>query len=278
MSKVWLVTGAGSGIGAGTVRAAIAAGAQVVATGRNLDKLRGALKDVDGEKLASVQLDVTDAARCQAATAEAIERFGRVDVLVNNAGYSLLGNYEEFSNAEIEAQFAANFYGVSNMMRAVLPGMRKQRSGQILNISSVAGGIGFPHCGAYSASKFAVEGLSYAVAQEVATFGISITVVEPGFFRTDLLESTNARYPSRVIEDYAAQGKVQDQWAAYHRNQPGDPNRLGAALVTLSQMETPPALFLAGSDTLQLIPPALQARLDAIKVHEALTKSTDGRW
>src|ERR1700674_5110102 len=167
MSKVWFITGAGSGIGAATARAALKAGDRVIATGRNLDKVRKALRDVVGDELAFVQLDVADEAQAKAAVGEAMKAFGRIDVLVNNAGYSQLGNFEELSTAEIEGLLSTSFYGVVHVMRAVLPVMRKQRSGRIINISSLAGIVGFRHCGAYSAAKFAVEGLSRSVAQEV---------------------------------------------------------------------------------------------------------------
>lgn len=160
MSKVWFITGAGSGIGAATARAALKAGDRVVATGRNLDKVRSALSDVAGDRLAFVQLDVANEEQARTAADEAVKAFGRIDVLLNNAGYSLLGNFEELSTAEIEGLMSTNFYGVMYVMRAVLPVMRRQRSGRIINISSLAGIIGFKHCAAYSASKFAVEGLS----------------------------------------------------------------------------------------------------------------------
>jgi NAD(P)-dependent dehydrogenase (short-subunit alcohol dehydrogenase family) len=202
ISKVWLITGAGSGIGAGTAKAAVQAGDRVVATARNLDKARNALRDVTGENLAFVQLDVADEGQAKAAVEETVQRFGRIDVLVNNAGYSLLGNFEEMTTADLERQFATNFYGVVYLMRAVLPVLRKQRSGHIINISSVAGVVGLKHCAAYGATKFAVEGLSLSVAPEVEPFGIKITVVEPGFFRTDLLDARNVGYGNNTIEDY----------------------------------------------------------------------------
>ena len=158
MSKVWFITGAGSGIGAGTAKAALRAGDRVVATGRNLAKVRNAYSDVASENITFVQLDVADEAQAKAAVEEAVKQFGRIDVVVNNAGYSLLGNFEEMTTAEFERQFATNFYGVMYVMRAALPIMRKQRSGHIINISSVAGVVGLKHCAAYGAAKFAVEG------------------------------------------------------------------------------------------------------------------------
>ena len=172
-------------------KAALEAGDSVVATGRNLDKVRNAYRDVASKNIAFVQLDVVDEAQAKSAVEEAVKQSGRIDVLVNNAGYSLLGNFEEMTTAEIERQFATNFYGVMHVMRAVLPVMRKQRSGHIVNISSVAGVVGLKHCAAYGARKFAVEGLSLSVATEVEQFGIKVTVVEPGFLRTDLLDAQN---------------------------------------------------------------------------------------
>lgn len=277
MSKVWFITGAGSGIGTGTAKAALQSD-RVVATGRNLDKVRNALHDVASENLAFVQLDVSDEGQAKTAVEEAMKRFGRIDVLVNNAGYSLLGNFEEMTTTDIERQFATNFYGVMYVIRAVLPVMRQQRSGHIINISSVAGVVGLKHCAAYGATKFAVEGLSLSVATEVEQFGIKITVVEPGFFRTDLLDASNTRWASNVIEDYAAEGNAQEMWSPYHGTQQGDPAKLGDALVKIAGMENPPKLFVAGSDALAMIAPAVEERLQATCADEVLSKSTDGSF
>lgn len=223
-------------------------------------------------------MDVADEAQAKAAVDEAVKQFGRIDVLVNNAGYSLLGNFEEMTTADIERQFATNFYGVVYVMRAALPVMRKQRSGHIINISSVAGVVGLKHCAAYGATKFAVEGLSLSVATEVEQFGIKITVVEPGFFRTDLLDARNIRWSGNVIEDYAAEGNVQEMWSPYHGTQQGDPAKLGDALVKIVGMENPPKLFVAGSDALPMITSAVEARLREMHADEALSKSTDGSF
>jgi NAD(P)-dependent dehydrogenase (short-subunit alcohol dehydrogenase family) len=278
MSKVWFITGAGSGIGATTARAALKAGNRVVATGRNLTKVRDALNDVASENLAFVQLDVASEAQATPAINEAITAFGRIDVLVNNAGYSLLGNFEELSTVEIEQLIATNFYGVMHLMRAVLPVMRKQRSGRIINISSLAGIVGFRHCAAYSAAKFAVEGLSASVAHEVEPFGIRIVTVEPGFFRTDLLDARHAKYASNSIEDYAAEGKAEAKWSGYHGTQQGDPAKLGKVLVKIAGMDNPPRQFAAGSDALAVVKPALEARLEELRAYEDLSKSTDGSF
>jgi NAD(P)-dependent dehydrogenase (short-subunit alcohol dehydrogenase family) len=274
MSKVWFVTGAGSGIGAGIVKAALRAGDRVVATGRNLDKVRAAFGPETG-KLAFVRLDVTDETQAKAAVEQAVQRFGRIDVLVNNAGYSLLGNFEELTIPEIESLFATNFWGVAYVMRAALPVMRKQRSGHIINISSTAGAVGLKHCSAYSATKFAVEGLSLATATEVGQFGIKITLVEPGFFLTDLLAASSAKYANSTIADYAAEGPAEAMWAPYDGKQTGSPDKLGDVLVELTRMANPPQVFVGGSDGLAMVVPAVEARLKDMREHDALSRSTD---
>lgn len=278
MSRVWFITGAGSGIGAGIAKAALQAGDRVVATGRNLDKVHKALDDVANGNVAFIQLDVTDEAQSKAAVAEAVNKFGRLDVLVNNAGYSLLGNFEELTRAEIEHQLATNFYGVMFTMRAALPMMRAQRAGRIINISSLAGAVGFKHCSAYAASKFALEGLSLSVAAEVEQFGIKITIVEPGFFRTDLLDARNVKWGSSEIDDYAAEGSPEKIWSPYHGTQSGDPAKLGEVLVNIAGMENPPKRFLAGSDALAVAQSDLEARLQELRAHAELSRSTDGSF
>ncbi|MBD2093310.1 SDR family NAD(P)-dependent oxidoreductase [Microcoleus sp. FACHB-1515] len=278
MNKVWFITGAGSGIGTGIAKAALKAGDRVVATGRNLDKVRSALSDVASENLAFVQLDVADERQAKTAIEAAVKQFDRIDVLVNNAGYSLLGNFEEMTMADIDSQMSTNFYGVVYVMRAVLPIMRQQRSGHIINLSSMAGVIGFKHCAAYAASKFAIEGLSLSVAPEVERFGIKITLVEPGFFRTELLDAQNAKWSSQAIEDYADEANAQETWSVYNGTQQGDPAKLGEALVKIAALPNPPKQFYAGSDAVASIKPALESRLQEIKDHEALSKSTDGNF
>ena len=278
MSKVWFITGAGSGIGAATARAALKAGDRVVATGRNLDKVRRALGDGAGANIAFVPLDVANEAQAKIAVEEAVQAFGRIDVLVNSAGYSLLGNFEEISTADIEDLLATNLYGVIHVMRAVLPIMRQQRAGRIINISSLAGVVGFKHCSAYAAAKFGVEGVSLSLAQEVEPFGIKITVVAPGFFRTDLLDPRNARYATSTIADYAAEGSAEATWSGYDGAQQGDPAKLGDVLVTMASMESPPKQFVAGSDALAVAKPALEVRLEEIRAFEDLSRSTDGSF
>ena len=277
MSKVWLITGAGSGIGAGAAKAALKAGDRVVATGRSVAKVRSALRDVESDKLAILELDVSDEAQASSVVEQAVKRFGRIDVVLNNAGYSLLGNFEELPTQDIERQFATNFWGVLHVTRAALPVMRKQRAGHIINMSSVAGAVGMKHCTAYAASKFAVEGFSQAVAEEVEKFGIKVTAIEPGFFRTDLLAPANVKWPRKRIDDYAAsEVAAEEMWSPYAGQQPGNPDKLGEVLGKLAGMETPPRLFVAGSDALAMIAPALEARLKAVHAFEALSTSTDG--
>jgi NAD(P)-dependent dehydrogenase (short-subunit alcohol dehydrogenase family) len=276
MSKVWLVTGANSGIGKGIAKAALRSGDQVVATARNMDKLDAAFPSEETPALALVQLDVSDAVQAAAAVEQAVARFGRIDVLVNNAGNSYLGNFEELTNADIAEQMNTNFFGLVNMLRAGLPVMRRQRAGHIINISSVAGAVGLKHCAAYGASKFAVEGLSMAVSAEVEPFGIRMTIVEPGFFRTSLIDPKHARFAENTIDDYAAEGSTRETWAAYDGTQQGDPAKLGEALVKIAAMDEPLKLFLAGSDAVAVIEPVLAERLRAIRDNTALSASTDG--
>jgi NAD(P)-dependent dehydrogenase (short-subunit alcohol dehydrogenase family) len=275
MSQVWFITGAGRGIGAHTVKAALQAGHRVVATARSLEQLRSAHADAPQERLALAALDLTDRAQIDAAVQAALERFGRIDVLVNNAGYGLLGNFEEVQDEAIERQFATNVFGLMHVMRAVLPVMRRQRSGRVFNLSSIAGTIGFQGASVYCASKFAVEGLSASIAMEVERFGITVTLVEPGFFRTDFLEPTSVSYAAATIGDYADGGGVKDVYEAYNGRQAGDPARLGTVLVELAAMPSPPKQFLAGSDAVGMATGSLQGRLDEIRAFEALSRSTD---
>ncbi len=273
MSQVWFITGANRGIGAQVAQAALRAGHRVVATGRKLDQLRATYPGNDNVLLA--ELDVTRPEQAETAVQAALARFGRIDVLVNNAGYGLLGNFEEIDAQAIEAQFATNVFGLMHVTRAVLPAMRRQRSGHIFNLSSVGGALGFEGAAVYCATKYAVEGLSASLSPELAPFGIHVTVVEPGFFRTDFLDGSSIHYGSKVIDDYGT-GTVKAQYDAYSHRQPGDPAKLGAALVQLAGMSTPPKQFVAGSDALGMITGALEGRLDEIRAFATLTASLDG--
>ena len=271
MSKVWFVTGSNSGIGLGIAKSALAAGDRVVATGRNMEKLRAAFTDVSPDNLELIPLDVTDAAQAQNAVQGAVERFGRIDVLVNNAGYSLLGNFEEIIRGPAKP-FPGEFLWCSKCLEGGFAGSAKERSGHIFNVSSVAGAVGLKHCSAYSATKFAVEGLSAAVATEVEQFGIHVTVIEPGFFRTNLIERGNAKYAKSTIADYAHEGSAEDMWSQYDGKQPGDPFKLGKAVVKIANMEQPMKLFVAGEDALGVITPVLEERLRTMQENAELSQ------
>jgi len=275
MSKVWMITGAGRGIGAEIARAALDNGDRVVATARKLGQLQDTFAGIDPERIALVELDVADGAQAAPAIARAVERFGRIDVLVNNAAYGLLGRLEEVSGDDIAQQFAVNVHGVLHMLRAVLPTMRRQRGGHIMNISSIAGLTGFDGASVYCASKYAIEGLTASLALEVAPFGIHVTAVEPGFFRTEFLDPSSVRYGATAIDDYAAHGSVEQAYGAYKGRQLGDPMKLATAVVKLAAMDKPPRQFLAGSDALAMANTALAARRTEMAAFEALTVSTD---
>ena len=259
MSKVWFITGAGRGIGAEIAKAALDAGDRVVATGRNVEQLEAAYRSF-GEQVLCLELDVATAQSNAAAAMEtAAAHFGRIDVLVNNAGYGQLGLFEEVTAAAVERQFETNVFGLMHVTRGALPIMRKQRSGQIVNLASIGGFMGFEASSIYCAAKFAVEGFSESLALEVARFGIKVTVVEPGFFRTDLLDISNARYARSTIADYAAEGKAEAMWSGYHGAQQGDPARLGDLLEKIAGMDSPPNQFVAGSDAFAVIEPGARS-------------------
>ena len=276
MSKIWFVTGAARGLGAEIAKAAFAAGDRVVVTGRRREALEATFGP-DGDALLSLSLDVTREAEAQAAVEAALARFGRIDVLVNNAGYGNLGLFEETTDAEARAQYDTNVFGLYNVTRAVLPAMRGQRAGRIFNISSVGGLVGGESGSLYCATKFAVEGFSESIAREIAPFGIHVTIVEPGFFRTDFLDENSVRYGSRRIEDYAeVSAQMKAFWDARNHAQAGDPAKLGRVLVDLANRADPPLRFAAGSDAVAMISgkiASLRAELDA---WSDLSVTTDG--
>ena len=226
MSKIWFITGAARGIGAAIGKAALAAGDSVIVTGRRREAVEQTF-GADNDRVLSLALDVTREDRALAVVEAAVARFGRIDVLVNNAGYGVLGFFEETTDAEARAQYDTNLFGVLNVTRAVLPVMRRRRSGRIFNISSLGGIVGSRTGSLYCVSKFAVEGFSEALADEVACFGIQVSIVEPGFIRTDFLDQTSARYSSRGVEDYAeASAQLRRDYASHNHNQAGDPAKL----------------------------------------------------
>jgi NAD(P)-dependent dehydrogenase (short-subunit alcohol dehydrogenase family) len=251
--KVWLVTGAGRGMGVDIAEAALAAGNAVVATGRRPEAVEQALGG-DQDDLLVVKLDVTSPADAQAAVQAAVERFGRIDVLVNNAGNFYAGFFEEITPEDFRAQIETTLFGPLNVTRAVLPVMRAQRSGVVVAISSTAGIVGFEFNSAYAASKFGVEGWIESLTPEVAPFGIRTMVVEPGFFRTELLTPESTNYAEPSIEDYAERTEqTVAVWNSMNGQQGGDPAKLANALVRLTGQDEPPLRFAAGADAIATV-------------------------
>lgn len=265
--KVWFITGAGRGLGVDIAKAVLAAGHSVVATGRNPDKVAQALGQ--SADLLVVKLDITNPAEAEAAVKQAVGRFGRIDVLVNNAASFEAGYFEELSMVQIESQLATSLLGPMKVTRAVLPLMRKQRSGHIITISSTAGLAGFEYCSAYAASKFGLEGWMEALQVEVNPFGIQTTIVNPGFFRTELLTEESTKYAQPSIEDYKERNAQQRQfWKGANGQQSGDPAKLAEALITIASEEKPPLRFLAGADaivTAEQVASTLQQQLNAYR-------------
>lgn len=250
--RVWFITGASRGFGARITKAALESGDRVVATARNPSDITKQLGEHD--RLLAIKLDVTKEAEAHEAVCTAIKTFGRIDVLINNAGYGLLGAVEEASAKETEQLYATNVFGLLNVTRAVLPHMRRQRSGHVINISSVGGYSAYPGWGVYGSTKFAVEGISEALAAEVAPLGINVTVVEPGFFRTDFLDDQSLKRTAIEIDDYAASvGKTRSHAADFNHGQRGDPAKLAQAMIKLVNAQTPPTRLPLGSDTLERI-------------------------
>ncbi len=275
MARTWLITGAARGLGAEITKAALAAGDCVVATARKASEVEKAFP-VAGEKLLAQSLDVTDA-KAPAGVVEAAHRkFGRIDVLVNNAGYGQLGIFEESSEEDVTRQFETNVFGLMRVTRAVLPLMRAQRSGHIINFSSIAGLIAADLCTLYGASKFAVEGFSVNLARDVAPLGIHVSVVEPGYFRTDFLDPSSAQFSGNKIEDYDdARKRSEALYEQANHNQPGDPSKLGPAIVQLANTQPPPLHLLLGTDALDMVRKEMAGRSLELEAWSTLSASTD---
>ncbi len=254
-------------MGLDITKAALAAGHSVVATGRNIDKVAKAIGAADN--LLVVKLDVTNPADAAAAAKAAIDRFGSIDVLVNNAASFYAGFFEELTAAQFDEQLQTSLYGPMHVTRAILPYMRKQRSGHIVTISSTGGLTSFDFCSAYSASKFGLEGWMKALQAELAPFGINTTVVNPGFFRTELLTEESTTYAENLIDDYKERREQQIQfWKGANGQQSGDPAKLAQALLTIINEEKPPYRFLAGADaigTAEQVATTLQEELNAYR-------------
>ncbi|WP_431985379.1 SDR family oxidoreductase [Streptomyces qinglanensis] len=253
MSKVVFITGAGRGMGADIARAALAAGHRVVATGRTPPNVLDALGG-EQENLLVTRLDITDLEQARAAADAAVERFGRIDVLINNAANFYAGYFEEISPEQMRAQIETNVFRPMNVTRAVLPVMRRQRSGHVVTISSLAGAVGLEFCAAYATSKFAVEGWTESLRHDLEPYGIATTIVEPGFFRTELLVDASTTWPELSLDDYAERTAAQiSTWKQINGTQEGDPAKIADALITLIGREEPPLRFVAGGDAIPAV-------------------------
>lgn len=252
MSQVWLITGSSRGFGKALAEAVLEAGHSLIATARNPEQL-DALVQRYGDRVRAVALDVTDAAAAHAAVQAAVDTFGRLDAVVNNAGYGNLASIEEGTDADFRAQLETNFFGTVNVTRAALPVLRKQRSGHIIQFSSIGGRIGVPGMGAYQAAKWAVEGFSEVLAKEVAAFGIHVTLVEPGGFRTDWAGPSMTIYTPGTDSEYAPiLGPMIDLMHAHAGHESGDPAKAAQAILTIAHTPQPPLRLLLGSDAVFL--------------------------
>jgi NAD(P)-dependent dehydrogenase (short-subunit alcohol dehydrogenase family) len=270
--KVWFITGAGRGMGTDIAREALTAGDAVVATGRDTDQIKKAAGEHDD--LLVLRLDVTSAEEAEEAVKAAVKRFGRLDVLVNNAGNFVAGFFEELSPDQVEAQVRTVLFGSMNVTRAALPTMRAQRSGKVVSISSLAGLVGQEFCTAYAAAKFGVEGWMESLATEVEQFGIGTTIVEPGFFRTELLTPESTSWAELSIDDYATQtAEIKEAWRGMNGQQGGDPAKLARALVELIDSEEPPARWVAGADAIETAEGKARTLLEQIEAHRELSSS-----
>jgi NAD(P)-dependent dehydrogenase (short-subunit alcohol dehydrogenase family) len=269
---VWFITGAGRGMGVDIAEAALVAGHAVVATGRNTEAVADAVGEADDVLV--VQLDITSLVSAEAAVRATVDHFGRIDVLVNNAGNFYAGFFEELTEAQIEQQLMTGLVGPMNVTRAALPVMRKQRSGKIVSISSTAGIVGQEFCSAYAASKFGLEGWMESLRFEVEPFGIHTTIVEPGFFRTQLLTSESTTYADLSIDDYAERtAQTRPAWEAMSGKQTNDPAKLAKALVTLVDQEQPPLRWVAGADAVATVEQKANELLAQVDAYRDLSSS-----
>src|SRR5579864_8232126 len=272
MKPVWLITGAGRGMGVDIAKAALAAGYAVVATGRDPKKVAAAIGNHDN--LLAAKLDVTRPEDAQTAGEGAVRKFGRIDILVNNAGNFFAGFFEELSPEQVRNQIETLLFGPMNVTRAVLPVMRKQRSGLVLTISSTAGIAGQMFCTAYAAAKFGIEGWMESLTPEIAPFGIRTMLVEPGFFRTELLSTDSTTYAQSTIDGYAEQTRATvAAWKNMDGKQGGDPAKLADALVKLVALKEPPARFAAGVDAMQTFETKANTLLAQSQAHRELSSS-----
>ncbi|MGI3204461.1 SDR family oxidoreductase [Streptomyces sp. GLT-R25] len=272
MSKVILVTGAGRGLGTDIAREALVAGHQVVATGRRPEEVEKTLGGPQ-DNLLVTKLDVTSPEDAEAAAQAALDRFGRIDVLINNAGNFFAGYFEEITPDQMRRQIETNLFGPMNVTRAVLPVLRKQRAGHVITLSSSAGLIGQEFCVAYAASKFGVEGWMESLRYDVEPYGIRTTVVEPGFFRTELLVDASTTWPEPTIDDYAERTTATiAAWKSMNGQQTGDPVKLARALLTIADRAEPPLRFVAGADAIE----GVEAKARELLAQAQASRELDG--
>ncbi|WP_343632769.1 SDR family NAD(P)-dependent oxidoreductase [Fluviicola sp.] len=274
-NKVWLVTGASKGLGLALVKQLIAQGYRVAGTSRSLGSLEKVIEKSD--RFLPLEMDILNETDVRKGVEATVKAFGKIDVLVNNAGYGQLGTLEELSDKEARENFDANVFGSLNVIRQVMPLMRTQKSGHIMNVASIGGLLGaFPGWGVYCATKFAVAGFTEALAAEVSEFGIAATVVYPGYFRTNFLESGSLNLPQNSIQEYttarALEVKHKEEIAG---NQPGNPELAAEAFIALGNMQNPPVHFVMGSDAFGLAEAKINMLRTDMATHEALSKSTD---
>ena len=273
--QVWLVTGASKGLGLSLVRQLLEQGFTVAATSRKGEDLRRAVHAEDSRFL-PLQVDLKSEASVREALEATIDHFGRIDVVVNNAGYGQIGSLEELTDREARENFEVNVFGALNVIRHVMPQLRKQQSGHIFNISSIAGFMGgFPGFGIYCATKFALEGLSESLAAEANAFGVKVTIVEPGYFRTDFLTAGSLAVPAQPIEAYeAVRATQQAHQNQINGNQPGDPEKAVAAMIQMADEPNPPLHLFLGQDAYDLACQKINAVRDELERWKAITVST----
>ncbi|WP_072806100.1 SDR family NAD(P)-dependent oxidoreductase [Rhodococcoides yunnanense] len=271
----WYVTGTSRGLGLELVKKLLARGENVTATTRSPGRLAEALGDVDTQRLLALNVDLNDQDSVSDSVARTVDRFGRLDVVVNNAGYGLIGSVEDTSEAESRAMFDVNVFGVWNVLRATLPILRSQGSGHIMNVSSVFGLVAGPGWGLYNATKFALEGLSDALAQEVASLGIKVSLIEPGYFRTDFLNTDSLATPSALNDAYAPIKETLETHLALHGGQLGDPAKGADAIVEIAVAGDGPLHQLLGSDSYAYATAKLESLRNDFEAGRDLAYSTD---
>ena len=271
--KVWLITGASKGLGLALTKLALSQGHKVIATSRNIENFKTSLTE-NKELFLPLKVDITSDKEVKDAVEKGIKKFGKIDVIVNNAGYCLVGSMEEMTDEEFRKTVDVNLFGTVNVIRNVMPYLRQQQSGHIINISSNAGYVGFANATSYNASKFAVIGLSEGLASEVSPFGIKVTVVAPGQFRTNFMEKGSMIFAENKIDVYGLE-KAEKMWSEFSGQQIGDPDKLVKILTNIVELENPPLRLLLGPDTLELLQQQRDKEMKEFEAWKHLTLSTN---